>query len=131
MRKKIVHYTLSVAIDDKTTKFPVSVSELDNVNVVGVFVTMQDANSTKKDRFCKDLLSLEKQLSSFVRLEGEDNCDDKLLHVPFNSLSVDNKNIPYIPVNLGKLGLSQCEITIGNYTATDNGKVCVFTFITQ
>ena len=131
MKPILKSFTLSINITSDDNQFPQTMSFSDK-NIYGVCAHLQNATDTRTD--VTGSLLIEKDASVFVRLEGTENCDSKVLHVPIESLVCEGnaKDIPYIPLSIGKIMRENCSIKVMGSGGTKNGtRVCMLTFITD
>lgn len=122
-------FTVSIDIENGTNEFPATLAFSDR-NIYGVMAHLNNAADTRVDKNGNALLDHDS--FAFVRLQGTENCDANIQHIPIEALSVEGTNLAYIPLSIGKIDRSNCEVVVASYDSVKDGsKVVLLTFITD
>ena len=126
--KRSFTISINVGTEGGEVSFPTTLP-FDGRNVYGVIGHLNNADNSRTDIVGQRLIN--KEASVYVRLEGSEPCDTNLLFLPLENLSIEGKNIPYLPLAIGKLLASSCKIKLGQFVAGYANKVVMLTFITD
>ena len=123
-------YTVNIDVSsDGDVKFPDKLP-FDGRCVYGIIAHLNNSTNTRKNVNGTPLVDYDS--SVFVRLEGTEKQESQLQYTPLEALSIQGKNIPYIPIKLGKLDNQSCAVRVAGYlTGKDGNKSVMLSFITE